>query len=187
MDEAGGPGDVAAVGAADRRHALGVARHADRAAQAGGGDLAFELRQAGAHEGVGADGRGEHQGDEQPEEGEEDEARASAPDDHGLCHLSAPRLRMGEVYGLLPLPLAGEGWGEGPRQPSPHPDPLPQAGEGDDGQRDGAEAETATASFAGSGTTCPGVSVGASPGGMCGSWCAMPLWQSMQVFSLLAR
>ena len=30
-------------------------------------------------------------------------------------------------------------------------------------------------------------SVGPSPGGMCGSWCAMPLWQSMQVFSLLAR
>ena len=34
---------------------------------------------------------------------------------------------------------------------------------------------------------CPGVSLGPWPGGMCGSVCAMPLWQSMQVFSLLAR
>jgi hypothetical protein len=48
-------------------------------------------------------------------------------------------------------------------------------------------AGVSAAAFAGVGTTCPGVSVGASPGGMNGSWCAMPLWQSMQVFSLLAR
>ena len=41
--------------------------------------------------------------------------------------------------------------------------------------------------WAGIGTICPGVSVGASPGGMYGNRWAIPLWQSMQVFSLLSR
>jgi len=37
------------------------------------------------------------------------------------------------------------------------------------------------------GTAWPGLSKAVSPGGMCGRRWAMPLWQSMQVFSLLAR
>ena len=91
MDEAGGEGDVAAVAAADRRHALGVARHRDRAAQAGGGDLAVERRQAGAEERVAADRRREHEDDDEPEEGEDPEARAPAPRHrHRLRHRSPP-------------------------------------------------------------------------------------------------
>jgi hypothetical protein len=37
------------------------------------------------------------------------------------------------------------------------------------------------------GTNRPGVSATTWPAGMCGSRWAMPLWQSMQVFSRLAR
>ena len=50
-----------------------------------------------------------------------------------------------------------------------------------------ADANAASSPGLGAGTTWPGVSVGASPAGMCGNRWAMPLWQSIQVFSLLAK
>src|SRR5205814_996703 len=62
VDEAGREGDVAAVAAADRRHAARVAVHGHEAAQAGGTKLAVEDRQAVAEEEVAAERRGRSRG-----------------------------------------------------------------------------------------------------------------------------
>ena len=65
---AGGPGDVGAVAAADRGHAVRVARHADRPAQPDGFEAAVERRQARAHEEPAADERRDHHHEQQPQQ-----------------------------------------------------------------------------------------------------------------------
>ena len=74
MEEAGRPGDVDAVGAADRGDPQGVALDRHRRREAGEGAAAVELRQALAHPAPQVEAGGEEGDDQESDEDEEDQA-----------------------------------------------------------------------------------------------------------------